>query len=198
MTPRLAWTLAALASAWAFPNLAYACSCTRPPPPLAAAEAAHAVFEGRATAGVTEGMRIRTTFEVLRTFKGELGARVDILTMSSSATCGRRYADGQSYLVYASESEYGLSDNLCSRTRRTVDAGTDFAVLGKGLQPGGIPEPQDEGADLEPPRITAPPQMPPEVQPRARGCAVSRSALPHASLLVLLLLGRRRRPADPC
>ncbi len=144
-------------------------------------------------------MRTRTNFRVLRTFKGDTGTVVDVLTMSSSAACGRRYIPGEKYLVYASQSTAGLSDNLCSRTRRSLEAGTDFAVLGRGVGPSSEPEELDDGPNVEPPRIAPAAEAPPPVQPRRRGC----SALPHAGggllMSVLLLLGvaslsRRRLP----
>ena len=90
------------------------------------------VFEGRASAPTTEGMRLRTTFEVLRTFKGDTSSHVDVLTMSSSASCGRRYVPGETYLVYAFQSNGSLADNLCSRTRRSSEASMDFEALGNG------------------------------------------------------------------
>jgi len=193
---------------WWVPTESHACSCTRPPPPLAAADAADVVFEGRASAPLTEGMRLRTTFQVLRTFKGDTGTHVDILTMSSSAACGRRYVPGETYLVYAFQSNGALADNLCSRTRRSSEASTDFAVLGSGVGPASEPQESSTADNVEPPRITPPAATPPATAPSRRGCAASVAPLPHSGtgglMSVLLLLGvasvRRRayRGANVC
>lgn len=197
------WVVVAALLGWSVPSAARACSCTRPPPPLAAAEEADVVFEGRAAAPTTEGMRLRTNFEVLRTFKGDTGVRVDVLTMSSSAACGRRYVPGETYLVYAFAANGSLADNLCSRTRRSSEASTDFAMLGAGVDPKPTVEEGGPVTNVEPPRIA--PTDPPAVEPGRRGCSASVSALPHdqGGLLgvVLLLLGvasLRRRAYGGC
>lgn len=202
---RALWVVIALLSVWALPSAARACSCVRPPPPLAAAEKADVVFEGRAAAPSTEGMRIRTTFEVIRTFKGETGTHVDVLTMSSSAACGRQYIPGGSYMVYAYESGGSLADNLCSRTRRSSEAEIDFEVLGGGQTPTGPPEDEGTQANVEAPRIEPTAATPPPVQPERRGCAASVAGLPHARgpmlMSVLFLLGvasLRRRAYRGC
>ncbi len=149
------------------------------------------MFEGRAAAPTAEGMRLRTNFEVLRTFKGDTGTRVDVLTMSSSAACGRRYVPGETYLVYAFATSGALADNLCSRTRRSSEASTDFAMLGTGFDPEPTVEEGGAVTNVEPPRIA--PQEPPAVEPGRRGCSAAVSALPHdeGGLLgaVLFLLG---------
>lgn len=149
------------------------------------------VFEGRASAPTTEGMRLRTNFEVLRTFKGETGTHIDVLTMSSSASCGRRYVPGETYLVYAFTANGTLADNLCSRTRRSSEASTDFAMLGTGADPEPTVEEDGGVTNVEPPRIA--PHDPPPVEPGHRGCSASGSALPHDERgllgVVLFLLG---------
>ena len=189
---RALWVLIALFSSLALPSAARACSCVRAPPPLVAAEKADVVFEGRAAAPSSEGMRTRTTFEVLRTFKGETGTYVDLLTMSSSAACGRRYVTDETYLVYASASAAGLADNLCSRTRRSSEALVDFEVLGGGVPPTELREDSETPVNVEAPRIEPAASTPPPVQAR-RGCAASVAGLPHARgpslIAVLFLLG---------
>lgn len=202
---RALWVVIALAIAWAVPSAARACSCVRPPPPLAAAEKADVVFEGRAAAPTTEGMRIRTTFEVLRTFKGDAGTHVDVLTMSSSAACGRRYVPGESYLVYAFQSNGSLADNLCSRTRRSSEAAVDFEVLGGGVAPAAPPEDGATPTNVEAPRIEPIAPTPPPVAAERRGCAASVAGLPHTRgpllMSVLFLLGvasHRRRAYRGC
>lgn len=159
------------------------------------------MFEGEAGRVVTEGMRLRTTFVVTRSFKGDPGREVEVRTMGSSAACGRRYAPGERYLVYARHSNDGLSDNLCSRTRRSMNAADDFAALGPGVVPGAEPQGAEGGGDnVEPPRIDPPAESPPAVQPERRGCAASVAGLPHdpglaAALLLLLGVASARRRA---
>ncbi|MEM6295039.1 MAG: hypothetical protein AAGA54_27450 [Myxococcota bacterium] len=185
----------------AVPSAVRACSCMRPPPPMAAADDAAVVFEGRPSEPKAEGVRLRYTFEVLRTFKGEATSFIDVVTMDSGAACGRRYTPGETYLVYAFEARGEIGDNLCSRTRRSADAREDFMALGEGVRPpSASPEP-DEPSTVEPPRIEpVSPEVPP-AQPGTRGCAASIAGLSHApssdGLALLLLLGvasLRRRP----
>lgn len=157
------------------------------------------MFEGRAGAVVTEGMRLRTTFEVLRTFKGDAPRFVEVLTMSSSAACGRKYQPGETYLVYAAQANGGLSDNLCSRTRRSIHAADDLAVLGTGVEPGKVDAASEAGpGNVEPPRIEHPPEAPPAVTPERRGCAASIAGQdpgPATALLMLLGVASLRRRA---
>lgn len=168
---------------------------------MAAANDAALVFEGRAQEPRAEGVRLRYTFEVLRTFKGNAGAFVDVLTMDSGAACGRRYTPGETYLVYAFEARGEIGDNLCSRTRHTSDASEDFAALGAGVRPTNAASPADDPVTIEPPRIEPETVAVPPVQPGRRGCAASIAGLSHApsdgGLALLLLLGvasLRRRP----
>ncbi len=190
---RALWVLITLLVPWTLPSAARACSCVRPPPPLAAAENSDVVFEGIAAAPTSEGMRVRTSFEVLRTFKGDTGTHVDVVTMADSASCGRSYVPSEHYLVYASQANGDLADNLCSRTRRSSEAAVDFEVLGGGQTPTGPPEDDATPPNLEAPRIEPTAAAAPPVHPERRGCAASVAGLPHAQapllMSVLFLLG---------
>ena len=122
---------------------------------------------------------MRYDLEVLRQWKGELGAVVQLSSRASSAACGRSLTVGKVYLIYASRQEDGtLTDNMCSRTRLASTADEDLAVLGPGNSPAGG-RPVAEPTSREPPRIAPPP---PDLGGPApierRGCAVARAPLP--------------------
>lgn len=118
---------------------ALACSCAPPPPPAVALERAGAVFEG-VTSSLPEPLPeggVLYRFEVLRVWKGSPGAQAAITTAAISAACGRSYAKGSTWLVYASRRDDGtLSDSLCSRSRPSEQAAEDFAALGEAAQGG--------------------------------------------------------------
>jgi hypothetical protein len=179
------------------PRVARACSCAPPRPPLEAQQAAAVVFEGRTFNVAREGGQNRFSFEVLRVWKGELPANVQIWSASQSASCGRAYESGLPYLVYAHELPGGLlGDGLCSRTRPVSNAAEDLELLGAGRAPARSPGTStSESPSLEPPRIepvaqqTAP-------SPGKRGCTIGEAGSP---LFMWMLLGcglaRARRGA---
>jgi hypothetical protein len=168
-----------------WPAQAQACSCVGAPSPQEAADAATAVFEGKVL-GMTEDKPEGSyfpyhvyEFEVARHWKGQELERQKVRTMSNSAACGRSFTVGETYLVYARESEGQLSDNLCSRTRPIAEADEDIAFLGGA---GNEPEPPPAPAEPEPPRIDD--AAPPAPEPSPRGCSVG----DPVSLWPLLLL----------
>jgi hypothetical protein len=193
--------LAMALTLWLVPSAARACSCLPPPPPDEALGNASAVFEGRAANVVDEGMQRRFAFDVSRVWKGDVGAKAEVVTASSSAACGRGYAMGEVYVVYAYRGQDGgLADGLCTRTRERSHAAEDLAALGPGHEPGGSTKPVADGdPTLEPPRIDAPvtDSAPPPSEPSRRGCAVENAhMLDDAALLLLVGAGiaiRRRR-----
>ncbi len=165
-----------------------------PPAPSVAVERADAVFEARVENvykdGGPDGVgSLRFELEVLRQWKGELGAAVQLATRSSSAACGRNLTLGKVYLVYASKQEDGqLTDNLCSRTRLASTADEDLAVLGPGTGPGS--RPVAEPTSREPPRIAPPPPDLGGPAPIARrGCAVVGEGADLTGLVLLGALG---------
>ena len=190
--------------AWALPHAAQACSCVLLPAPAAALQRAEAVFEARVEnaavdvgdAGVGE---MRYDLEVLRQWKGELGAAVQLSSPISEAACGRNFAVGKVYVIYASKSDDGrLTDNLCSRTRLASEADEDLAVLGPGVTPTGD-RPVVQPTDREPPRITPPaPDLEGPAPIEGRGCSVFAPPTgPNAAISglwsMLALAGLRRR-----
>jgi hypothetical protein len=180
---------------WAASTTAQACSCSPPRPPLESAAQAVAVFEGRTFGVQRDGVHNRFTFEVLRVWKGEVSAEVQIYSASQSATCGRAFEAGLPYLVYAYEMPGGvLGDGLCSRTRPIANAAEDLELLGAGHAP--LQAATTDGAEappVEPPRIEPLAQQT-AASPSKRGCAID-SPPSFAALLWLGLLGCARRRA---
>ena len=196
-----------LGSLAAIEGRAHACSCVTPKPlPLDAKRKADAVFEGRAYGQTIIGMTTRYSFDVDRYWKGDLPERIEIETRTQSAACGRTYELGRSYLIYARKDKGRWTDGLCSRTRPTVAAAQDLAMLGEGVVPNKA-EPEiepftPEGDDpVEPPRIDAPPATPPAPAPSKRGCAIAgehSSPLDAGALTLMIVavaIGRPRRRA---
>jgi hypothetical protein len=206
-----ALVLTAAAVPWLVPSGARACSCVMPPPPEQALEEADAVLQARAFAMRNDDMRAYYRFEVDRVWKGDVGSHVEISTPLHAASCGRSYAIGTQYVIYARRSASGeLTDMLCTRTRAMSSAAEDLEVLGPGHAPYEQPVlPADAGPEpTEPPRIElspvgvagagASPVEPPPGSPSSRGCAVEK---PHdaagAGTLAMLglfavAIGRRR------
>lgn len=198
---RLAVVALALA-VWALPHATRACSCMMLPAPAVAVERADAVFEARVESvspegGSGEGVGLlRYDLEVLRVWKGELGAAAQVTSPASGAACGRSLIVGKVYLVYAGRNEGGdLSDNNCSRTRLASTADEDLALLGPGSPPL-VGPPATAPTSREPPRIAPPaPDLGPA--PIARnGCALDGdggTSGPLALVVLALARGARRR-----
>jgi hypothetical protein len=196
------------------PSEAAACSCIAPPPPVEAAREVDAVFHAKllsvAPAPTTGPHDLPTnifTFEVVRTFKGQLDAQVNVRSAESSAACGRNYGTpGSEWLIYARIDDKGqLYDNLCSRTREISEAADDIAELEANAdsldeEPEPEPEPTDPGpAEPEPePVLPVSEEGPEPAEPGKKGCAIGEGGL-GGGLGALLGIGlglgwiRRRR-----
>lgn len=204
-------SLALLPAALLTARSAQACSCIQTPSPVEAARNADAVFHGKliSVADVPKTGQYALaykmfTFEVVRTFKGQLDPQVNIKTADNGAACGRDFGDpGSEWLIYASIDDQGQAhDNLCSRTRPIADAANDIAELegaaGTLDQPN---EPPVEPGPADPEPEPLPPEQPegPEpAEPSKKGCSVSDTETAPLSLLGLSLgfvgvLGWRRR-----
>ena len=119
------------------PMCVFACRCRPPGPPADALASATSVFSGRVTAlagAVDSGGPdpVQATFAVTRVWKGAGQPTVVVVTPASSASCGFAFAQGQEYLVYASEVDGRLQTIVCSRTAPIAAAGEDLAALGAG------------------------------------------------------------------
>jgi hypothetical protein len=209
-------SLALLSAALLTARTAEACSCIGLLPPVEAARDVDVVFHGKlvAVADLPKdgqyGLAYKMfTFDVLRTFKGQLDAQVNIKTTDNEAACGRSYGDpGSEWLIYARVDDNGQTqDNLCSRTMPIANAAADIAELeaaaGTLDQPN--PPPVEPGpAEPEPAPIVPDqpdePEGPAPAKPGKKGCSVTDETAPvELSLLGLGLglglmsVGRARR-----
>lgn len=183
-------SLALLPAALLTARTAEACSCMAPPPPVEAARNVDAVFHAKLVS-VSEVPKAGPhalgnklfTFEVVRTFKGQLDAQVNIMTTDNSAACGREYGRPSSeWLIYASIDDKGQAhDNLCSRTKAIADAASDIAeleaaagTLDQPNDPEVEPGPADpEPEPVEPEEPEEPVKGPEPVDPGKKGCSMS-------------------------
>lgn len=118
----------------ALSDMALACTCAPPPPPIAARDAADAVFSGRVLS-VTPGKNgLDVEIQVDRSWKKARCGTVVVQTPSDSAACGFGFEVGKSYLVYATIQQGKLGTTICSRSRAIEDAGEDLAALGEPEQ----------------------------------------------------------------
>lgn len=202
------------------PSEAAACSCLPPPGPVESAQSVDCVFQGKLVSVVDApkpdkyGLRNKIfTFEVVRTFKGQLDMKVNVVTADNEAACGRNFGvEGTEWLVYAKRDDVGqLYDNLCSRSRSMQYADADIAELEEHAheldEDPPKPEQEDPGpADPEPEPIlpdmgttgSADGHEQPEPTPKPGRCTLTDGA-PVGGLAGVLTLGlglaliRRRR-----
>lgn len=143
--------LSLLLGGWLFgssPAPAHACSCASVPPPETALRESDAVFSGivlsvrETRAGVVRSSAdpVEVTFRVTEVWKGVGTDRVTVRTAASTASCGFGFVEGMPYIVYARETNLGLSTGLCTRTADLALAADDLAALGKGTVPPPSPE----------------------------------------------------------
>lgn len=187
------------ASLFLTPSMAQACSCMASPDALAAARDSSVVFEGKLVAvdspKPTKPSDLPSkifTFEVTRTFKGQLDSQVRVVTADNSAACGRDYGKvGDTWLVYARTWDTGeIHDNLCSRTMPIADAAADIEVLlanAGALDKPAEPEPELQ-PESEPEPVEPTSEAPPPAEPSKKGCSVGDEPEPFAALALLALL----------
>lgn len=179
---RSALAAAVLAFATLYVSPARACSCAPPPDAQTAAEGSALVVDATLKSGpeLVDGVH-RYTFTVARTFKGDAGDLLVVETRTSGAACGRVYADGGRYLIYAHAFEGGIAkDNLCSRTRPWDSAADDVVALGGTVEPDKRtpPEPKPEAV---PDADSAPHAVEPEADSMEPVLAEPEAAEPEAA-----------------
>jgi hypothetical protein len=193
-------SLALLPAALLTVRSAQACSCMAPQPPVESARNADAVFHAKLVS-VTDVPKTGPhalgnkmfTFAVVRTFKGQLDAQVNIQTTDNSAACGREYGSpGSEWLIYASIDDQGQAhDNLCSRTMPIADAAKDIAELeaaaGTLDQPNDPIDPDVEPGPSDPEPEPVEPEGPEPTTPSKKGCAVVETETAPIGLLGLSL-----------
>lgn len=124
------------------PGRAMACSCVSPPPFDKAVKQADAVFVGevassepvdgrqRFTGIMSDGL-VSYSFAVEEVVAGDVSSGVEVISHSSSATCGFPFKEGDRYVVFADERDGRLETYLCSRTEpinETVTFGGETPV----------------------------------------------------------------------
>jgi len=114
---------------------AFACSCIAPGTPEQELQKSDAVFSGTVHTidKTTNGYHI--LFDVSEIWKGISAASVEVATAQDSAACGFAFEKDKAYLVYAYESEDGLSTNICTRTALLSEATNDVIALGESSTP---------------------------------------------------------------
>lgn len=127
------------------PTPCEACSCATPALDQAAARS-EAVFIGKALevkwvpdpydkSGAI-GYKNAVRFEVDRAYKGAETTQLIVNAGTGEASCGIDFKTGESYLVFAYETEnHELVTRLCSRTRAVQLAVDDIDSLGAGRTP---------------------------------------------------------------
>ena len=120
---------------------AFACSCAGTSPPCEAFWHADLVFSGHVDkvehieVAASEGYN-RVTFTVDRVLRGPTASQITIKTSSSDASCGYRFDEGDSYVVYGSGEGDNVSTSLCTRTRRLSNGSEDFDYAASLARPG--------------------------------------------------------------
>jgi hypothetical protein len=104
--------------------------------PQEGVSASYAVFTGTVTKieknEETKFGGLTVRLRVSKIWKGEVGEEVKVHTAASGAACGYSFAEGETYLVYASRDEADpLRVSLCSRTALEKSADEDLKFLGK-------------------------------------------------------------------
>jgi hypothetical protein len=78
---------------------------------------------------------VRYTFDVSEVWKGKSTAKMAVVVERANSSCGRRFAFGREYLVYAEPGARGLTASSCARVRQLSQATADLSVLGRGKRP---------------------------------------------------------------
>jgi hypothetical protein len=131
--------------------VARACSCADEPyPPCRDYWKASAIFSGLATnislfippgRSESEADMLVVRFRVEKSYKGEAGEEVEVLTPRSNLGCGYPFQVGERYLVYAHKASDKLMSTSCSATKLLDKAFEDigyFQTLGSAPKGGSI------------------------------------------------------------
>ncbi len=151
--------IAVLVSAAGSAGYAVACSCAQTQTVEAAKQAHDAIFKGVVekikkpgfTSMVSSGDYTTTTFKVHEVWKGKVTSEITVYSALSTESCGFEFREGESYIVYAQQTDKGLVVTLCSRTALSSQASEDMAYLESGAVPNDKADiVQDEHSDSFP------------------------------------------------
>lgn len=131
----------------------YACSCAQRSPEERF-DSADAVFAGQVVDKNQIPNGYNVVFNVYRYWKGlsENDKVVAVWTVSSSASCGYEFQEGEEYLAYASNGGGSLEVGLCGGTQPLAGADNELAILGAGTVPhnSGLPWADPDEIDAPP------------------------------------------------
>lgn len=71
----------------------------------------------------------KVSFIISKVYKGDIKDEVTIGTAKDSASCGYSFEKDQEYLVYVSNSDGGLTTDLCSGTKKLEESQADLDQL---------------------------------------------------------------------
>ena len=148
------------------PGQVYACKCAQPGTPSEELEKFSAVFAGRVVsvqhsydpdaASVTPEDRTTVGFDVSAVWKGVVHEEMYVTTPPTGGSCGFTFIEGEEYIVYGHDSNYGdggYTVGICSRTALLGQALADIDALGAGRAPrtgaGGPAPEQAEEAEID-------------------------------------------------
>ena len=130
-------TIAALVFFWLRAPAADACDCAAKAPPCETMFLG-TVFVGKVVGTTQRQDTARTTFEVIETLYSPvpIGTRIDV-QHGQSTSCAMSFADGATYVVYASGAPDALDTALCTRTHRVdgpIDSDEDVRFARAGAK----------------------------------------------------------------
>jgi hypothetical protein len=128
----------AVVAAGARPECAYACTCAPLDPARALAEA-DAAFVGRVVKRHALGAEATLDLAVERRLKGDLGARVQVVTASSGAACGIEAAPGARFGLFLTRDGDVWRGSLCGQA-----SPADLASIPTAPTRNGASDPGDE------------------------------------------------------
>ena len=158
---------------------AFGCKCAAPPPELRTrrelaewrAKGVGAIFVGRVASAELKSAWLKAsvsdfvpamlddivpvmlvTFDVMHSYRGVEGQRVDVETGLGGGDCGFSFEVGREYLVFADRDESGrLSTGICSDTAPVEKSAANLAYLRGEPVPAG--KPAEEGSKTGGPRL---------------------------------------------
>jgi hypothetical protein len=128
----------AVVAAGARPECAYACTCGPLDPARALAEA-DAAFVGRLVKRHAVGAEATLDLAVERRLKGDLGARVEVVTASSGAACGIEAAPGARFGLFLTRDGDVWRGSLCQQA-----SAADLASVPTAPTRNGASDPEEE------------------------------------------------------